>query len=328
MFSKTGFSCWLLAVTAVAVAALLVWPAVALSSIPTEQTATVSLGVSARGSVQKTLLLAGTTAYADERFAISPQSGIAVWVTSKQEGQSVARGEALLRLDVTAQENLLAACYAKPSEKSLSSELLLAAGGQPRLSADQLKESISQSTVRAHEAGQVLRTLVRPGEAVQAGTPVALLASSNQEIRALADAHERRQLRPGLPVRLEQNGAFIAWGRVESISSLTVDSVSGLSVAQVNVKPVSPLSLAMGESVEVSVILEENADTVTVPLEALDDQGRIWQVHDGRAWPLAADAEVFDDQRVPVTGLSENTPVILSPPNNLVSGQRIREALE
>ena len=156
MFSKTGFSCWLLAVTAVAVAALLVWPAVALSSIPTERTATVSLGVSARGSVQKTLLLAGTTAYADERFAISPQSGIAVWVTSKQEGQSVARGEALLRLDVTAQENLLTACYAKPSEKSLSSELLLAAGGQPRLSADQLKESISQSTVRAHEAGQVL----------------------------------------------------------------------------------------------------------------------------------------------------------------------------
>jgi len=326
MFSRFNLSCCLLVITTLAVLVMLIWPTAALSSLPQEKCVTVSLGLSQRGNIQRTLSFTGSAAYAGEYYAVSPQSGFVAWVTPKREGQPIAAGEALMRLDTSNHETLLAACFLEPTEPSLSEELLDAVRGQTAFSAETLETAVSQSTVRAYQAGQVLQPLVRRGEPVQAGTPVALLASEQQEVRGLVSAKERRQLTPGMPVRLEREGSFIAWGRIDNIGSLTAESAAGVPMAQVTVTPLSPTSLALGETVDVIAVLQEASDVVTVPLEAIDQNGRVWQVHEGRAWPLAASIDLFDEKQAWVAGLSENVSVILSPPQGLQAGQRVREA--
>ncbi|MBQ8536903.1 MAG: HlyD family efflux transporter periplasmic adaptor subunit [Clostridia bacterium] len=322
MFKKLNASYWLLGITALAVAALLIWPTAALSALPLERSLSVSIGRALQGSIEKTIALAGTLAYGDERYAIAQQSGIAAWVTSKQEGQQVAAGEALLRLDTTAQETLLAQAYATQQPEQLKSLLNLDQAQQ----AAQLEAAIQQSTVRAYQSGQVLQVLVRPGEMVQAGAPVALMASHTQQIKASVGAQERRKLREGMAVRLEQEGKFLAWGRIDSLGTMSMDAATGLSSAQVTITPASPLSLTLGDQVEVVAILAEAHGVITVPLSALDAQGQVWQVYEGRAWPTQGRVVLWDDVNAWVEGLAEDDAVILAPPANLRSGQRVKEA--
>lgn len=326
MFSKTKLSYWLLGFTTLAILALLIWPTAALSALPIEKSQTVSVARAARGSVEKTLGLAGVVAYSQERYAVSPQSGIAAWVTSKKEGEAIARDEALLRLDTTYQEALLAqACSSAQGDPQPYQSLLDLAQGQTFQSAEHLETSIRQSTIRAHAPGQVLQTLVRAGELVQAGAPVALLSSQEQQVRALISSAQRQQLAVGMPVRLEHDGKFLAHGRIDSLGAMTMDAATGLSSAPVTIAPASPLPMMMGDSVEVVVILEEAQGVVTVPLEALDAQGRIWQIHEGRAWPSSATVRLWNDHWAWAEGLAEGTPVILSPDPQLKSGQRVKE---
>lgn len=342
-------SLWLLGITALTVAALFIWPSQTLSALPLEKAEAVSVAQAAQGRIEKTVALAGTVAYAGERYALAPQSGIAAWVTPKKEGQPIDQGEALVRLDTTAQEALLTQALEAMAQESQRQTVEAAArqalSGQPELlalleasgaltreadalalQAQQLENAIRQGTIRAYDEGQVLKALVRQGELVQAGAPVALLASTTQQVRAQAGAQDRRLLHEGMPVRLEKGGVALGQGQIDTLEALVMDTATGLTTAQVTISLREPLALVLGDQVEVIAIAYRVEDVVTVPLAALDEEGQVWQIYEGRAWPVSGQVRAWDDESAWVEGLQEGTSVILSPPAGLKSGQRVKEA--
>ena len=270
-------------------------------------------------------------------------------MTPKKEGQPIDQGEALVRLDTTAQEALLTQALEALAQESQRQTVEAAArqalSGQPELlalleasgaltreadalalQAQQLETAIRQGTIRAYDEGQVLKALVRQGELVQAGAPVALLASTTQQVRAQAGAQDRRLLHEGMPVRLEKGGVALGQGQIDTLEALVMDTATGLTTAQVTISLREPLALVLGDQVEVIAIAYRVEDVVTVPLAALDEEGQVWQIYEGRAWPVSGQVRAWDDESAWVEGLQEGTSVILSPPAGLKSGQRVKEA--
>ena len=323
---KSSAYYWIIGVTLAAVASLLCGYAANRPSLETPVAVTLTQAVP--GSIRQTLNLAGTVTYADQHYAIASQSGVAVWVTPKGEGESLRRGEALVRLDTTLPSQLLAQALIDPFP-TFSSTLPSEAAdmlNQLNSSVPQLEKAIDQSTIRTHAAGQVLQTLVHPGELVQSGSPVALLASTTPQIVTSLTTGQRQQVRIGAPAHIYQNGHKIAEGSVASITSSLTSDAATLPAAQMTLTLNHPPALQMGDPVEVRVLLQEAENIPTVPLTALDEQGYAWQVVDGRAWCMPGETLIWDAQQAWVQGITLQTTVILHP-SGLVNGQRVKEAL-
>lgn len=191
-----------------------------------------------------------------------------------------------------------------------------AAREQAKAGVAEAREQLGDATLRAPFDAVVGDLLVEPGDFVQAGQPVLVLAGTGAlEIEVKLPEGLSRELAPGTPARVRALGSGDEADA--TIRELGVARDGRLAPAVLEVAPDAGLQWLPGLSVQVSLALEAEP-ALSVPLSAIVDPGtgrtRVYRVRDGRAVltpvqvgrPLGARVEVRGDldagDRVVVAG--------------------------
>lgn len=151
--------------------------------------------------------------------------------------------------------------------------------------------------IRSPVAGRVLRVFQESEGMVAVGTPLLDLADpSDLEILVDVLTTDAVQIRPGMPVRIEQYGESLPLGgRVRLIEPSAFTKVSALGVEEQRVNVLIDITspkeqwkdLGDGYRVEARIIVFSQMDAVKVPVGALFREGDRWAVFvvsDGRAY--------------------------------------------
>ncbi len=334
---KSTASLLMMAITVMTAAALWTWP---VERWETVKTVKVSLG-----SVERAVSVTGVAARKDEYYSAHPKGGVVVQVYV-QEGQAVAKGQPLYRLDdapyqAALKQAMQALENADATQNSLRTQAAAAFGQAAQTLAEEglsaygsaraelvtrvetLTEEIEGLTQRSYRDGQVLQLMAREGELLLPGSPGAVLSSTESEVRAEVIARDSRQIQEGMRARITQNSMPLGEAVVEKVGLLKPNS-QGVSYAQVVFAPLDGLSVPVGTQVDVDVILEERTQVPVVPVEALTDQDTIFQVYEGRAWELSTPVHLWDSVWAYVDDLPIGTEVVLSPDNDLYDGVRLK----
>jgi membrane fusion protein, multidrug efflux system len=201
-------------------------------------------------------------------------------------GDTVRRGEVLVELDASVEQAQLASVLAQKqlAETELArTRALLAAGAVPEAEADAdrasakglaadaaaLRAQIAQKTIRAPFAGRLGIRQVNVGEYLSAGTPVAVLETTDETfVDFTIPQNLLSKVSVGMPVK-------ITWG-VDPERHLTgkVQAVSpalDATTRSVQVRAGFPDQdeLSPGMFVEVAVVLPAKSKTVVVPATAV-----------------------------------------------------------
>lgn len=260
------------------------------------------------------------SAEADAGLARRDQSRIV-----RLAAQGYASGAALDAADAG-----LRAAQARVSARQAELRAAQAQAGRPALAARE------ETLVRSPVQGRVLRLLQESGGVVAAGAPL-LEIGDPRDIEVVADflSQDATQVRAGAVAVLE------GWGgerpipaRVLRVEPYARTRISALGVEEQRVSIVLRLAgdtaapvLGHGYKVDVRITLEEAANALRVPADALVRQGEGWAVYrvaDGQARLTKVRTGIGDDRRrVVLDGLAEGDRVVLFPPATLRDGARI-----
>lgn len=266
-----------------------------------------------RGDVRQVLALEGRLTYAAQRYVTSQTSGTVAQVCVAK-GQRVAAGEALIRLDGSAQEQL-AAALAVQSER------------MPDEMSTQAVETMLSAypgVIRAKEACTVRQVFVGEDALVAVGTPVALVSSNCQEIVCQAQVKDAERLSAGMWAWLSEDGVSLGTALVESVGERQADSVTGITYAEVSLLPEQHIDLPEQTAVDVDVYLAGSDDVLSLPLEAITERDTVWWVTGGRCTEIPAQIVMADEMRAWVE-LPEGITVALG---EFTEGQLVTEADE
>lgn len=248
------------------------------------------------------------------------------------EGQTVAAGDAVVRLDDRVEQ----AAVDKASEAAKRAELTL--GREQALLA---QHNTSQKAVEAAEAeaaeaqadldgaraqlalvdpaspldGVVTRIAVQPGQTVDSGSVVAEVVDLRRLVVSLpVPAPEAVLLKPGQPaeIRLEDSGEPAAEGAVSYVSP-SVDPRTGTARVRIDLPPDS--GLWPGRLVHVRVVREEHVGCLAVPASS------VYTDHDGRSTLAVVEGDTAVRREVHV-GLREGDLVEVSG-GDLMAGDRV-----
>ena len=232
--------------------------------------------------IQRTTLRAYVTAYgvvepepAGERPAaaanVAPSVPGVVRETKTVEGQHVGKGDVLFQLDSRAAD--VAADFAGKTverERQLmkiqgTSEQALQ-NAEQQLDAARVQQALLQ--VRSPLAGTVTRVNVKPGEAVDLTTVMAVVVDLDRlVVRANVPSAELTALKVGQPAEvMVEHAASPVGGELDFVSP-QVDSRTG--TAEVRMKLPSGSSLRPGQFVTVRIVSEEHPDRLAVPVESV-----------------------------------------------------------
>jgi membrane fusion protein, multidrug efflux system len=240
------------------------------------------------GKIERATLRVYVTAYgvvepepAGERPAaaanVAPSVPGVVAEANAVEGQHVAKGEVMFQLDSRAAD--VAVDFAAKTverEKQLikiqgTSEQALQ-NAQQQLDAARVQQALLK--VQSPLAGTVTRVNVKPGEAVDLTTVMAVVVDLDRlVVRANVPSPELAALKRGQPAEVVvEDAASPLPGSLDFISP-QVDARTG--TAEVRVKLPSRSDLRPGQFVTVRVVSEEHADRLAVPVESVvkNDEG-------------------------------------------------------
>ena len=308
-----------IAVTAVVAAVMLAVPVTAGSG-EADRTVRVETAAVSKGTVERILALSGRVRYETEYGALAPATGIVAEVYV-QPGQRVTAGQALFRMDGTAQEAAVSACLARgesvsaalPVKMNGTAEVLQSATAE-NLTASQL--ALEALTVRAQVDGLVQQVNVTSHSGVAAGTLAMALSGEKQQVVVNAALRDAEKLQRGQRASILVQGAQQAMATVESIGAAVTDATTG----QVTCEVVLPL----GAQVEAEVELLRAENVTVVPLQAISETGSVWWVADGRAWETDA-AVIAQDEVSAWVALPEGVSVVVNSAKELAQGQRVKE---
>ena len=199
--------------------------------------------------------------------------------------------------------------------------------GRPRGPALSLKAPID---------GVVLRRLRESEATVPQGEPLLELGDTSS-LEVIADylSTDAVQIKPGMPVSIEQWGGEPLRGRVERVEPAGFLKVSALGVEEQRVWVVIALeettaareALGDGYRVETRVVVWEKPDAIAVPVSSLFRRGEQWAVFAVEA-ERARIREVRVGQRNGiraeiVSGLRPGEEVVVHPPDTLEDGARV-----
>lgn len=337
---KSTLSVLMIGVTVLTVMALLIWPGIASSALPSERRIKVEATEITLGKVEKAVSVSGILCYQGEFFSVVPQGGMVAKVYVA-EGDAVKKDQVLYRLDTTMEEALLEKAYSALAKVQAQEDAIFTAISKvPSLSSleaselsyedlmatqvMELEATIESMTVRAYQDGQVLSVFCRQGELINGGNPGALLASDTQEIRTQVTARDRTKIQQGMQARIGYEGEQVTLGTVTHVGALTLDSTTGLTTAQVVLALDHEVALPIGAQLEVDILLETAAGVPVVPMEALTAKDTLWQVYEGRAYSLTPTLSLMDDRQAWVQGVCLGIQVILNPPEDMLEGQRVK----
>lgn len=266
-----------------------------------------------RGDVHQVLALEGRLTYAAQQVIVAKASGTVTQVCV-ENGQRVAAGEALIRLDGSAQEQL-AAALAAPNEWM-----------PDEISTHTMEETLSAypSVIRAREACTVRQVYVGEDSLVTMGMPVALVSSNWQEIVCQASVNDAASLSPGMWAWLSAAGSSLGTALVESVGERQADSVTGVTFVTVSLRPEQYIDLPEQTAIDVDIYLAGSDDVLSLPLEAITERDTVWWVSDGRCTEIPAQIVMADEMRVWVE-LPEGITVALG---EFMDGQCVTEADE
>lgn len=297
-----------LAMVVLAVTAGAVWAMLAFGGRE-EAAVDARLVTVTRGDVQNVAALTGRVAFLDETLAYAAAPGLveAVYVT---EGERVAAGQALVRLDASAYERAATAWIA--SGETLHETGLTAADAQSLL---------ASTVVRAPVNGNVRQILTHESAAVAAGTPVVLLSSTEQAVVCIVAEADARSVRAGMEALLSVDGEAVGRAEVAQVGDITADALTGRMVCDITLHPEQRLDLPAGAAVDADVFISGRDDVPVLPVEAVTERGTVWWVSEGRCTEIPAKIVLSDEMNVWVA-LPEGLTVAVG---EFEEGQRVRE---
>lgn len=266
-----------------------------------------------RGSIRSVTALSGRLMYQEELLAPSGMAGYVAEVYVK-EGQRVAQGDALVRLEASAQERLASAFVA-------SGEQLAGDGGWLR--SGDVARSLQDTVVRAPADGTVRQVLTGSHAAVAAGEPVAMLTSGRQEVRCTAVQADAARIRPGMWAWLSAGGEELGVAWVTAVGPLTAEPELGRVQSVITLTPEETVALPMGAAVEADIYLHGREDVPVLPVEAITERGTVWWVHEERCTEIPVEIISSDEMHAWVS-LPEGMQVAVG---EFETGQRLVEVL-
>lgn len=315
---------------AVAVAVAACWPAGALNTA-----CDVSLCAVERGGVERSLEVGGVVRGAEEFAALYPASGLVAQVYVRP-GDRVKKGQALFRMESSAQEeavsSLLAAGSAVDEEVSAVTRLLdtPAASGYGSLAGKiSLEDAIRQleaMTARAPADGVVRQVAAARYGGGVAGDAAVMLSSEESRIVCEVAACDAQQVREGMEARISAEGEALVTAHVTEIGPAYASAVTGRQVRQVTLSPDEALGLPPGTQVDVTLIMQCVRDAPVLPVTAVTASGTVWWVSGERAWETPVQV-LMQDERACWVDLQEGVTVV-DCPQNLVSGQLVKGVME
>ncbi len=315
---------------AVAVAMAACWPAGALNTA-----CDVSLCAVERGGVERSLEVGGVVRGAEEFAALYPASGLVAQVYVRP-GDRVKKGQALFRMESSAQEeavsSLLAAGSAADEEVSAVARLLdaPAASGYGSLAGKiSLEDAIRQleaMTARAPADGVVRQVVAARYGGGVAGDAAVMLSSEESRIVCEVAACDAQQVREGMEARISAEGEALVTAHVTEIGPAYASALTGRQVKQVTLSPDEALGLPPGTQVDVTLIMQCVRDAPVLPVTAVTASGTVWWVSGERAWETPVQV-LMQDERACWVDLQEGVTVV-DCPQNLVSGQLVKGVME
>jgi HlyD family secretion protein len=190
---------------------------------------------------------------------------------------------------------------------------------------DSLAARLSDTEVRAPMDGVVLSRFVEPGELVMVNSPLLKVGSGdNLVLECAIDEADigRVALGSRVAVSLYAFPQAIYQGELFEISP-DADRVKRSFLAKVKlIEP--PAGLRSGMTTEVNVVIDERPGALLVPADAVDANGGVLVVANGRIQRRTPQLGVHDLLRVEVTrGLSEGEQVVVEGGDALDEGARV-----
>jgi membrane fusion protein (multidrug efflux system) len=250
----------------------------------------VAVAAAATGSIASYYTATATLAADKEAAMLSRVSGV-VQKLLCEEGDNVGEGQELLLIDNDEYRFRLEQAEADRKELETRMERMQKMRDQDMVSAEEYETvandlaaakaaegmarlTLSYTRVSAPFAGRVVTRSVDPGQTVNVGTPLFVLADFKPLLaRVHVPSKEFNQLKPDQPVDLvlESSGTKLK-GRIRLVSP-TIDPTSGTIKVTVEINDY-PAGVRPGDFAQVSIVTEQRNQSTLVPKIALvNDRG-------------------------------------------------------
>lgn len=189
----------------------------------------------------------------------------------------------------------------------------------------QAQNRLGYATLKAAEAGVLMEVSGDPGQVVAAGQPLAVLARDGEREIEVYLPEGAPPAREG-KARLD-DGTEVGIHLRETAGA--ADPASRTWRARYRVADNNPPALPLGSVVRVDLDGAGAAESLVIPIAALDERGdgpRVWRVVEGRAQPLPVTVLAMDTETVRIRAeLAEGSPIIALGTHLLKPGMRVRE---
>ncbi len=313
---------------------------IVLFVLPITPKVPVSTAVIQRGSLLRTQSVEGMIRFGNEQPCLSLLAGQVAELYVAQ-GQRVQKGEALLRLDTSAEERALKEMTGalKKQEELVSSlsyekDAVQAVWLQNRLTMEQkvqeLMASIDAKTLRAQNDGIIGQVYTAPDSYVAALTPLMSIHENTVEIYAQHRMQDSANLRTGVKAVVYANGQQQAIAELSGFGAPVLDSMTGLSMQTLRFSVREGAAWVqdhVGETVSMELLWDAQENLALAPMAAVSQDDLLWVVRDGKAVPMAIDSQKRDADYVCVPENLVGESVVLLPDETpLFSGCLIKEA--
>jgi len=258
-----------------------------------------------------------------------------------EEGDVVARGQALVGLDDTQQHALLLQAQAQAHGQTLQEErtvalhargwvtraardTAVASGQSARAAAAAAAAQLDQMVVRAGISGIVLKREVEPGDLATPGKAMFQLGNSGRaRVTATVDERDIPRVHAGQEALLSTDALP---GRVMRghVTEVTPGGDPSQRAFRVRIGLDTPSAMPFGLTLEVNLVARKIGNATLVPAGAVEGT-RIWLVRDGRARHVDVRTGIKGAGKVQVlSGVSPGDLVIVNPPDGLEEGDRVK----
>lgn len=267
-----------------------------------------------RGDVHRVIGLTGYISYMDESFVLSPTNGIVTQI-SVESGDRMSEGETLARISSAGSQTAMA--------------IYAAAVDAMNVFEDGYKKpytAVPTLAIRMEGDKTVRKVLVKEGDTVTVGSPIALISSNQQVVICTVTNADLKTLASGMWAWITTEAAeTLGQAYIHSIGEVTTDTLTGLKMAEVTLIPEKHIEMDAAEVVNVDIYLAGSNDVPTLPVEAISDRDTVWWVTDeGRCTEINAEI-VMTDEMLAWVNLPEGLKVAVG---EFSEGQCIQEVVE
>ncbi|MBE5809630.1 MAG: efflux RND transporter periplasmic adaptor subunit [Clostridiales bacterium] len=263
-----------------------------------------------RADVFNTIGFIGQLGYVDERYILSRTTGT-IDEICVEEGQRVAKEEALVRFGGNGQEEAVSALVAEMEKIPLNL----------KQDAEWANAVLTNSVQRSDADCTIRQILVKDQGTVVTGTPMLRVSGTAQEIRCFASQADAEKVMPGMWAWIAAKGQKLGTAFVQSVEKQT-DGTTGQIIYVIKLSPEQNTELHEGSSIDVDVYVSGSHDVISLPVEVITDRETVWWVSDGGiCTEIPARIVICDENRAWVD-LPEGIHVAVG---EFMEGQRVAE---